>query len=929
MAGTSGSGQASLSSDLVQQLENLAQELEAARYDPVALAQLRDHLAELRSTHSTVDGAVRTRLLRLLAEASTRTGAHDAAYDALAEVLGIADLVDQEARDSARLALASAGIDAGRHDDALTVLTQSKRPNEGVAGAALAAYEILVALDRRSEAVQSLQELAEDNEPPSTALAVALHTLGVALDESGRSEEALSLFTRAFDTLGDRHSVWRSSLHNSRSVALLKLGRIDEAATEADHAIAQAGSASATAVALMSRANACSASGQTDLALHLYHQGLVAEGSSDSRAHEVTLLNNIAMCYVSLGQPMLYMKYLMWALDIAEELGDKRAKALALCNLASMWDPYESRAMLTEAYAIYCGLGDRAGQVGALHQLAAAVKKDGYPDDALDHALEALEIAREIGEPQLLSVCHGQVGSLVKERGDVEKAWESFAQSLVWSEVLRRETNVAAIRLHLVEGVDTFVDEAIELAAAEAERHGGGTRQQWLSRLFEVLERARARVLADQMSSGSVIAHESLPPDVRDALRLMTGRVRMLRDMIGRLDARKHENDRKVVSKELGLARRRLASMQAFLEQSNPRFGALGSTEPVDLAWLASSVPEDVAVLEFANASGRLVSITYLAGEFRIAHHGALNEIHELDRKLRDACLSPDLDAAATAIADQLGDLVLRPILKDPSFGRVRYLLVVPAPEAFSVPLDAYRFDGAYLFERFAVSYLPSVSVARYLCRREIATGGALLLGDPDGTLPYARQEAKEIAEVLDPFMDSMLLLGQDATKESLLRHASSSSNIHIASHAAFAPEAPDFARITLAGGNSDPDRNLEVEDIMRLHLSSATVVLSGCDTGLGTTDAANEFIGLVRAFLCAGASTVVATRWPINDRSASEFMRLFYRYLFDDEMHPVDALRSARFDHVHRSGYRHPAHWAPFVVFGSPPGVQEVVRAK
>ena len=62
------------------------------------------------------------------------------------------------------------------------------------------------------------------------------------------------------------------------------------------------------------------------------------------------------------------------------------------------------------------------------------------------------------------------------------------------------------------------------------------------------------------------------------------------------------------------------------------------------------------------------------------------------------------------------------------------------------MPLDGYRIDGAYLFERFSLSYLPSTSVAKQL-RRGVRVGGALVIGDPDGSLPYARQEALEIGE--------------------------------------------------------------------------------------------------------------------------------------------------------------------------------------
>jgi tetratricopeptide (TPR) repeat protein len=329
-------------------IERLDEVYRNSLHDVVGLHKLRTDLESTvglipRDAHS-----IRLRAARLLAETSTQLGLHDTVYEILVGALDL-DSASLSERDSLKLALASAAIKAERQEECLELLDHSRKPNECEPTISLAAHEILMSLGRRAEATQRLEDLATQQCPPSLVFAAALQSLGIILDESGRSTEALSVFTRAYSVLrmstGDEEASLRyySSLHNSLSVCLLNLGRIDEAVREADKAILAAhatGNTKDLAVALLTRGNACHAGGQIEIALTHFNNALVASGwsESESRRLEITLLNNIALSYLELGQPILYMRYLLWALDVAEELGEWRAKAMALCNLATLSD---------------------------------------------------------------------------------------------------------------------------------------------------------------------------------------------------------------------------------------------------------------------------------------------------------------------------------------------------------------------------------------------------------------------------------------------------------------------------------------------------------------------------------------------------------------------------------------------------------------
>jgi CHAT domain-containing protein len=94
-------------------------------------------------------------------------------------------------------------------------------------------------------------------------------------------------------------------------------------------------------------------------------------------------------------------------------------------------------------------------------------------------------------------------------------------------------------------------------------------------------------------------------------------------------------------------------------------------------------------------------------------------------------------------------------------------------------------------------------------------------------------------------------------------------------------------------------------------------VTLSACETALGANVRGEGIIGLARAFFYAGADTVVASLWQVDDRSTSEFMIEFYRALGQGQT-AAAALRLAKLRFLRGSGpFRSPYYWAAFIVEG------------
>jgi CHAT domain-containing protein len=134
---------------------------------------------------------------------------------------------------------------------------------------------------------------------------------------------------------------------------------------------------------------------------------------------------------------------------------------------------------------------------------------------------------------------------------------------------------------------------------------------------------------------------------------------------------------------------------------------------------------------------------------------------------------------------------------------------------------------------------------------------------------------------------------------------------IHLACHGDFHPDNPLFSGLALQDGW------LTTLEIFNWRLSASLVTLSACQTGRGVVGGGDDLAGLMRAFLSAGARTLVLSQWAVADQATALLMRNFYRALASGEEKP-SALRRAMLDLLHGDPLnQHPYFWAPFFLVG------------
>jgi CHAT domain-containing protein len=248
-------------------------------------------------------------------------------------------------------------------------------------------------------------------------------------------------------------------------------------------------------------------------------------------------------------------------------------------------------------------------------------------------------------------------------------------------------------------------------------------------------------------------------------------------------------------------------------------------------------------------------------------------------------------------------------------------LIIVPDGPLHRLPFDALVLaDGKLLLERYAVALAPSSRLASSWwatstpteARPVLAFGGARFGQDTGlAPLPASVQEARAIARGA---ARGEVRLGAQASEAGLKREALQRFGIvHFATHARVEDKGVMSSALFLSPGNGD-DGRVGVEEIAALSLDDALVVLSACRTVGGAIVSGEGLQGLTAPFLEAGARAVVATHWPIGDRSIVPLMQSFYDALRAGR--PAgEALRAARLAAV-RDGAT-PTLWAALTLTG------------
>jgi CHAT domain-containing protein len=208
---------------------------------------------------------------------------------------------------------------------------------------------------------------------------------------------------------------------------------------------------------------------------------------------------------------------------------------------------------------------------------------------------------------------------------------------------------------------------------------------------------------------------------------------------------------------------------------------------------------------------------------------------------------------------------------------------IVPHGILHYLPFHAIPTTEGFLGFRNPICYTPSASMLP-VCRRGPRLDGkaVITLGDPTGDLAYARREAESVAAAFH----GELLPGRKATKQALfaaLGKHDAVDILHLACHGRAGAKDPLQAGVLLAPDRANQDQNgelLTAGEMLRRKVRAGLVTVSACDAGFGTVAASDEILGLTRALLYGGATSVLLSYWPLDDLSTYLTIERFYEEL-------------------------------------------------
>ena len=185
--------------------------------------------------------------------------------------------------------------------------------------------------------------------------------------------------------------------------------------------------------------------------------------------------------------------------------------------------------------------------------------------------------------------------------------------------------------------------------------------------------------------------------------------------------------------------------------------------------------------------------------------------------------------------------------------------------------------------------------------------------------LPGSRNEALAIQQITGSAR-TRLVMGYEANREAIMGSSIARQRIiHFATHGMMDTRHPEMSGLVLSMFNKrgeSQDGYLRLSDIYNLKLSADLVVLSSCESALGKDLGSEGIIGLPRAFLYAGARSVIASLWKVDDEATVPLMKMFYSRLQRGE-NPARALQAAQLDLLKNARLSDPYYWAAFVLEG------------
>jgi CHAT domain-containing protein len=564
------------------------------------------------------------------------------------------------------------------------------------------------------------------------------------------------------------------------------------------------------------------------------------------------------------------------------------------------------------------------------------------------------------------------LGSLELQQNQLDPAENYLRQSIDVTENIRRASTskdlTAAFSATVNERYQTYIECLMR-------KHREHPDQGFAVRAFQTSEQARARSLAELLRGVQTNLAPGLDPQLAEREKSLRQSLRAKEDFkVTLLGAKYKPEDVTALDAEVARLEADHQQVTAEIRARYPSYDQINQPTSWDLSRIQEQVvaEDQTVLLEYSLGTDHSylwivtrndISSHELASEATI--NKAAGEVYgllktavdvETERRLSEAVQTLSSMVLSPFTAQLQGRRVI--VVADGGLHYIPFQIlhagsedplvatneVVNAPSASILGQLRQESSRRHAPEKLVAAFGDPIFLSNYNARRDSDNTGEIALAqtsengrlrhalrdiDVEGAsfdpatiqgLHYARAELANLRDVVEN-SNAFVAADFDATRERLQNtDLSKFAIIHFATHGYLDPVRPENSGLVLSTVNRAGQAQegfVGLQEIYNLRTPVDLVVLSACQTALGKDVQGEGLIGLTRGFMYAGASSVVASLWKVDDEATAELMKHFYTNMLQRGMTPAAALRQAQNTIRQQPLWRSPYFWGAFTLQG------------
>ena len=706
--------------------------------------------------------------------------------------------------------------------------------------------------------------------------------------------------------------------------------------------------------------------GVLEKSLEYYNRALEIAREIGDKGQEGKNLGNIGTAYFELDDFEKALKYFQQALIIEKEIGNRADEAIFIGNVGFIYYVKGDYTSADSCYNIALKISreikhksNEGHQYRKLGDLNFTLTKYNLAEKYYN---SALEIGKSSKEPAIIWQTYFGLGKVYEKQKKYKKSLANYELALTQIEKIRSVLATDEFKVGFVENKQKVYNNIIRLSAHLHKQYPGDG---YNLKSFLYAERAKARALLDIVYQGRIFHNLSGIPEEFQQKYLLNEKNLEKNHLDLSTELAKPESDQNNelifnLNHKITSLQREKTQLTEEIKEKYPRYHDLANPQLLAATEVQKTILKEKQVLvEYFVGEEQI--FVWIINQEKIALRtinisrselsnklGRISPLFQKEKDINNIQIDHRWANIKTGLLHELYQILLLNILGD-FINNDMELVIVPDKILqyfpFEILVTDYNNENIiYLIEKFPISYSASASLLNpILIKKKTSSDGLLAIGNPDFggksrpgivewldshlslksifrgkefiALPNSELEVKAIGE---NFSNPLVFVGKDATEQNFKENAENYRFIHLATHNITDDRQPMYSKIVFAQLEDKAEDNfLQTYEIYNLRLNAELVVLSGCNTGLGKLSAGEGLIGMTRAFLYSGASSLVVSLWPVHDESTAQLMKYFYENL-KSGMAKNFALQQAKVKMIRNTDWKSdPFFWGAFVLIG------------